>query len=233
MIKIENLSSFYGKVEVIKSISLEVNEGEVVTIIGANGAGKTSTLRTISGLMRCTGTIQFMGHRIDHLRPDQIVKMGIAHVPENGGIFPQMTVFENLELGACIRKDRQKIRKDLQTVHEMFPILRDRKAQMAGTLSGGERQMLAIGRGLMTDPQLFLLDEPSNGLSPLMVKELGTIIGAISKMGKTVLLVEQNALMALKVSHRAYVLEVGRITMHGQASEIMNDDHVKAAYLGK
>jgi branched-chain amino acid transport system ATP-binding protein len=233
MLRIDNVRAFYGKVEVLKKISLEVNEGEVITIVGANGAGKTATLRTISRLMKSEGSIKFMGTQIDHCPPDVVVKMGVAHVPEGGGIFPDMTVMENLELGACLRRDKMGIRKDMEMVHGLFPILKDRKNQFAGTLSGGERQMLAIGRGLMANPKLLLLDEPSNGLSPLMVQQLGKIIKEISNMGKTVLLVEQNARMALKISARAYVLEVGRITMHGSAREIMSNDHVRTAYLGK
>jgi branched-chain amino acid transport system ATP-binding protein len=233
MLKINNLRAFYGKVEVLKKISIEVKEGEIVTIVGANGAGKTSTLRAISGLMKMEGEIDFMGCRIDHCTPDAIVKMGIAHVPEGGGIFPDMTVLENLDLGACIRNDKLEIKNDYQMVYEMFPILEERKKQLAGTLSGGERQMLAIGRGLMSRPHLLLLDEPSNGLSPLMVKELGTIIERVNKMGKAVLLVEQNARMALRVATTAYVIEVGRITLQGPAFEVMNNEHVKSAYLGK
>lgn len=233
MLRIDDVRAFYGKVEVLKKITLEVNEGEVVTIVGANGAGKTATLRTISRLMKSEGSIKFLGTPIDHCPPDVVVKMGVAHVPEGGGIFPDMTVMENLELGACLRRDKVGIKKDMETVHGLFPILKDRKGQFAGTLSGGERQMLAIGRGLMANPKLLLLDEPSNGLSPLMVQQLGNIIKEISNMGKTVLLVEQNARMALKISTRAYVLEVGRITLHGSAGEIMNNDHVRTAYLGK
>jgi len=233
MLKLKEIRAFYGKVEVLKRISLEVHEGEIVTVIGANGAGKTTALRSISGLVRSVGEIEFLGQKIDRHSPELIVKMGISHVPEGGGVFPDMTVMENLELGACTRKDTEGIRRDLRHVFDRFPILEKRKTQFAGTLSGGERQMLAMGRGLMTQPKLYLLDEPSLGLSPLMVGEVGRIIGQIHQEGRTVLLVEQNARMALGLSDRGYVLEIGRITLQGKASELAENEQVKRAYLGK
>ena len=233
MLVVKNIRAFYGKIEVLKEISLDVHEGEIVTIIGANGAGKTTTLRAISGLVRSVGEIEFLGQEIGRQAPATIVKMGISHVPEGGGVFPDMTVLENLELGACTRTDKQAVEKDIQKVFQRFPILAERKRQMAGTLSGGERQMLAMGRGLMAVPKLYLLDEPSLGLSPLMVKQLAKIIAEINQGGQTVLLVEQNARMALGLAKRAYVLETGRITVHGEASELADNEHVKKAYLGK
>jgi len=233
MLKVTDLRAFYGKVEVLKRISLQVGEGEIVALIGANGAGKTTTLRSISGLVRTEGVIRFLGRSIERTAPEVIVRMGISHVPEGGGIFPDMTVAENLELGACTRKDREAVQMDLEKVCRRFPVLARRQEQMAGTLSGGERQMLAMGRGLMARPKLYLLDEPSLGLSPLMVKELARIIGEINREGQTVLLVEQNARMALGLAHRAYVLETGRISVEGTASELADNEHVTMAYLGK
>jgi branched-chain amino acid transport system ATP-binding protein len=232
MLKVHELSAFYGKVEVLKGISLQVHDQEIVALIGANGAGKTTTLRAISGLVKSVGEIEFLGQTIGRQAPEVIVKMGISHVPEGGGVFPDMTVLENLELGACTRTDKQAIEKDIQKVFQHFPILADRKGQMAGTLSGGERQMLAMGRGLMAEPKLYLLDEPSLGLSPLMVKELARIIAEINQGGQTVLLVEQNARMAFGLANRAYVLETGRIVLSGKASELTANEHVKRAYLG-
>jgi branched-chain amino acid transport system ATP-binding protein len=234
MLRLNEIQTFYGKVQVLKEISLEVKDGEIVTLIGANGAGKTTTLRAISGLVRpASGGIEFLGQRIDRLSPEIIVKMGVSHVPERAGVFPYMTVLENLELGACTRRDKEEIKKDLRVVYGLFPILEQRKEQLTGTLSGGERQMVAMGRGLMAKPKLYLLDEPSLGLSPLLVKRIAKIIVEINKEGKTVLLVEQNARIALGIANRGYVLETGRIVVQGEASELMNNEHVKKAYLGK
>ena len=234
MLRLNEIQTFYGKVQVLKEISLNVKDGEIVTLIGANGAGKTTTLRVISGLVRpASGGIEFLGQRIDRLSPEIIVKMGVSHVPERAGVFPYMTVLENLELGACTRRDKEEIKKDLRVVYGLFPILEQRKEQLTGTLSGGERQMVAMGRGLMAKPKLYLLDEPSLGLSPLLVKRIAKIIVEINKEGKTVLLVEQNARIALGIANRGYVLETGRIVVQGEASELMNNEHVKKAYLGK
>ena len=234
MLRLNEIQTFYGKVQVLKEISLDVKDGEIVTLIGANGAGKTTTLRVISGLVRpASGGIEFLGQRIDRLSPEIIVKMGVSHVPERAGVFPYMTVLENLELGACTRRDKEEVKKDLQVVYGLFPILEQRKEQLTGTLSGGERQMVAMGRGLMAKPKLYLLDEPSLGLSPLLVKRIAKIVVEINKEGKTVLLVEQNARIALGIANRGYVLETGRIVVQGEASELMNNEHVKKAYLGK
>jgi branched-chain amino acid transport system ATP-binding protein len=234
MLRLNKIQTFYGKVQILKDISLEVKDGEIVTLIGANGAGKTTTLRAISGLVRpASGGIEFLGQRIDRLSPEIVVKMGVSHVPERAGVFPYMTVLENLELGACTRRDKEEIKKDLQVVYGLFPILEQRKEQLTGTLSGGERQMVAMGRGLMAKPKLYLLDEPSLGLSPLLVKRIAKIIVEINKEGKTVLLVEQNARIALGIANRGYVLETGRIVIQGEASTLMDNDHVKKAYLGK
>jgi branched-chain amino acid transport system ATP-binding protein len=234
MLRLNKIQTFYGKVQILKDISLEVKDGEIVTLIGANGAGKTTTLRAISGLVRpASGGIEFLGQRIDRLSPEIIVKMGVSHVPERAGVFPYMTVLENLELGACTRRDKEEIKKDLQVVYGLFPVLEQRKEQLTGTLSGGERQMVAMGRGLMAKPKLYLLDEPSLGLSPLLVKRIAKIIVEINKEGKTVLLVEQNARIALGIANRGYVLETGRIVIQGEASTLMDNDHVKKAYLGK
>jgi branched-chain amino acid transport system ATP-binding protein len=234
MLRLNKIQTFYGKVQILKDISLEVKDGEIVTLIGANGAGKTTTLRAISGLVRpASGGIEFLGKRIDRLSPEIVVKMGVSHVPERAGVFPYMTVLENLELGACTRRDKEEIKKDLQVVYGLFPVLEQRKEQLTGTLSGGERQMVAMGRGLMAKPKLYLLDEPSLGLSPLLVKRIAKIIVEINKEGKTVLLVEQNARIALGIANRGYVLETGRIVIQGEASTLMDNDHVKKAYLGK
>lgn len=233
MLKLTDVSAYYGKVEAIRKISLEVNAGEVVAMIGANGAGKTTTLRTISGLLRSTGRIEFAGARIDQSAPKDIVKMGISHVPEGGGVFPDMSVMENLELGACIRRDKHAIAKDLGRILTLFPRLEERIWQHAGTMSGGERQMLAVGRGLIARPKLLILDEPTLGLSPLMVQQLAEIIKEINQSGQTILLVEQNARMALGLADRGYVLETGQVSAEGTSAELSQNDHVKEAYLGK
>jgi len=233
MLKIEDINVYYGAIHAIKGVSLEVNEGEIVTLIGANGAGKSTTLRTISGLLKPkTGTISFAGKKIGGMAAQNIVKAGISQVPEGRRIFANMTVLENLDLGAFIRKDKAGIQEDLGQVFERFPRLEERKSQEAGTLSGGEQQMLAMGRALMSRPRLLLLDEPSMGLAPLLIKEIFSIIKDINKTGTTVLLVEQNANMALSIAHRAYVLETGRITLSGDAKQLAASADVRKAYLG-
>jgi len=233
MLKIEDINVYYGAIHAIKGVSLEVNEGEIVTLIGANGAGKSTTLRTISGLLKPkTGTISFAGKKIGGMAAQNIVKAGISQVPEGRRIFANMTVLENLDLGAFIRKDKAGIQEDLGQVFERFPRLEERKSQEAGTLSGGEQQMLAMGRALMSRPRLLLLDEPSMGLAPLLIKEIFSIIKDINKTGTTVLLVEQNANMALSIANRAYVLETGRITLSGEAKELAASADVRKAYLG-
>ena len=233
MLKIDNLHVYYGAIHAIKGVSLEVNQGEIVTLIGANGAGKSTTLRTISGLLKPKeGTIAFEGQPIGGVPAHEIVKQGISQVPEGRRIFAEMTVMENLELGAFTRSDKDGIKADLKTVFERFPRLEERKEQLAGTLSGGEQQMLAMGRALMSRPRLLLLDEPSMGLAPLLIREIFSIIVDINKTGTTVLLVEQNANMALSIAHRAYVLETGRITLSGDAKELAASEEVRKAYLG-
>lgn len=233
MLTINDINVFYGAIHAIKGVSLEVNEGEIVTLIGANGAGKSTILRTISGLLKPkTGSIQFEGQEIAGMPAHEIVKTGISQVPEGRRIFAEMSVLENLELGAFTRKDKDGIKADMELVFERFPRLKERIGQLAGTLSGGEQQMLAMGRALMSRPRLLLLDEPSMGLAPLLIKEIFTIIQDINKTGTTVLLVEQNANMALSIAHRAYVLETGRIILSGDAKELAASDEVRKAYLG-
>ena len=233
MLKVENINVYYGAIHALKGISVEVKEGEIVTLIGANGAGKSTILRTISGLLRTkTGNVLFEGNSVAAMAPEEIVKKGISQVPEGRRIFANMSVEENLELGAYIRSDKPGIRKDIDKVFERFPRLGERRKQIAGTLSGGEQQMLAIGRGLMSQPRLLLLDEPSMGLAPLLVKEIFSIIKEINASGTTILLVEQNANMALSIAHQAYVLETGRITLSGSAKELIESEEVRKAYLG-
>lgn len=233
MLTINDINVFYGAIHAIKGVSLEVNEGEIVTLIGANGAGKSTILRTISGLLKPkTGSIQFEGQEIAGMPAHEIVKTGISQVPEGRRIFAEMTVLENLELGAFTRKDKDGVKADMELVFNRFPRLKERIGQLAGTLSGGEQQMLAMGRALMSRPRLLLLDEPSMGLAPLLIKEIFAIIQDINKTGTTVLLVEQNANMALSIAHRAYVLETGRITLSGDAKELAASDEVRKAYLG-
>ena len=233
MLKVENINVYYGAIHALKGISVEVKEGEIVTLIGANGAGKSTILRTISGLLRTkTGNVLFEGNSVAAMAPEEIVKKGISQVPEGRRIFANMSVEENLELGAYIRSDKPGIRKDIDKVFERFPRLGERRKQIAGTLSGGEQQMLAIGRGLMSQPRLLLLDEPSMGLAPLLVKEIFSIIKEINASGTTILLVEQNANMALSIAHQAYVLETGRITLSGSAKELKESEEVRKAYLG-
>ena len=233
MLKVENINVYYGAIHALKGISVEVKEGEIVTLIGANGAGKSTILRTISGLLRAkTGAIVFEGNPIAAVPAEDIVRKGISQVPEGRRIFANMTVEENLELGAYIRSDKKGIRQDIDKVFERFSRLGERRTQIAGTLSGGEQQMLAIGRGLMSQPRLLLLDEPSMGLAPLLVKEIFSIIKEINAGGTTILLVEQNAHMALSIAHKAYVLETGRITLSGTAKELSESEAVRKAYLG-
>ena len=234
MLKIDNIDVYYGAIHALKGISLEVNEGEIVTLIGANGAGKSTTLRTISGLLKPkTGSITFLGQSIAGVRAHEIVKKGISQVPEGRRVFAEMTVMENLDLGAFVRKDKAGIQQDLKHVFELFPRLEERKNQSAGTLSGGEQQMLAMGRALMSKPRIILMDEPSMGLSPIFVEEIFRIIREISAAGTTVLLVEQNAKKALSIADRAYVLETGNIVLSGDAEELMNNESIKKAYLGE
>ena len=233
MLKVEDINVFYGAIHALKGISVEVKEGEIVTLIGANGAGKSTILRTVSGLLRAkTGNILFEGKTISTMPADEIVKLGISQVPEGRRIFANMTVEENLEMGAYIRKDSNGVKKDIAKVFERFSRLGERRTQIAGTLSGGEQQMLAIGRGLMSQPRLMLLDEPSMGLAPLLVKEIFSIIKEINASGTTILLVEQNAHMALSIAHHAYVLETGRIILAGSAKELSESEEVRKAYLG-
>ena len=230
---IRNMRVLYGRVEALKGISLEVDQGAIVTLIGANGAGKSTTLRAVSGLVRpASGEIVFQRRRIDSLSPQDVVRGGIAHVPEGRRVFPFMTVRENLNMGAFRRKGKEEVRRDLDGVFEHFPILRERKSQKAGSLSGGEQQMLAIGRALMSQPSLLLLDEPSLGLAPLMVREVGRIIGEINQRQVGIILVEQNATMALRIAHKGYVLETGSIALQGPACDLIDNEHVKKAYLG-
>ena len=233
MLEIKDINVYYGAIHAIKGISLEVNEGEIVTLIGANGAGKSTTLRTISGLLKPkTGEINFLGKNIAGMAAHKIVREGISQVPEGRRIFAEMTVMENLELGAFIREDKTEVEKDFKIVFGRFPRLEERKMQLAGTLSGGEQQMLAMGRALMSRPKLLLLDEPSMGLAPLLIREIFSIIVDINKAGTTVLLVEQNANMALSIANRAYVLETGRITISGDAKELAASEDIRKAYLG-
>ena len=233
MLEIKDLNVFYGAIHALKGISLTVADGELVTLIGANGAGKTTTLHTVSGLIpAASGSIELDGHDLRKVAPNRIIGMGLAHVPEGRHIFARMTVEENLRMGAYIIRDAKKIASNLEMVYSHFPRLRERSRQVAGTLSGGEQQMLSTGRALMTDPSIILMDEPSMGLSPLLVKEIFAIIKELHESGITILLVEQNAKMALAVADRAYVLETGTISMAGRAAELANDDRVRRAYLG-
>lgn len=233
MLEIKNLDVHYGVIHALKNISLKVDDGEIVTLIGANGAGKTTTLRTISGLKKPTsGEILLDGVNITNTNARERVKMGISHVPEGRRIFANMTVLENLELGAYLRRDMADIAKDLKMVYERFPILADRKKQAAGTLSGGEQQMLAIGRALMSRPKILFLDEPSMGLAPLLVQEIFNIIKDINQSGTTILLVEQNANMALQIADHAYVIETGNIVLSGTGADLMQSEEIKKAYLG-
>lgn len=232
MLKVDDINVYYGAIHAIKGISLEVNEGEIVTLIGANGAGKSTILKTISGLLRPKiGGISFLGENITSTAPHKIVERGLAHVPEGRRIFLQMTVQENLDMGAYTRPSGS-IEEDLEKVYALFPRLLERRRQVAGTLSGGEQQMLAIGRALMSRPKLLMLDEPSMGLAPILVEQIFTIIQEMNKAGTTVLLVEQNAQMALSIADRAYVLETGSISISGTGQELSESDEIRKAYLG-
>ena len=233
MLKVNNIDVFYGAIHALHDVSIEVNQGEIVTLIGANGAGKSTTLRTISGLLTPKkGEVTFEGQNIAGLAPHKIESLGLSQVPEGRRVFANMSVLENLELGAYLRNDKAGIEQDMQDVFKKFPRLLERKEQLSGTLSGGEQQMLAMGRALMSRPKLLLLDEPSMGLAPLLVKEIFNIIQEINQSGTTVLLVEQNAHMALSIAHRAYVLETGKIALAGSAKELANSEEVRKAYLG-
>lgn len=234
MLKLDNINLYYGAIHALKDISLEVNQGEIVTLIGANGAGKTSTLRAISGLQPIkSGVITFKNSQLNKIPANKIVSLGLSHVPEGRRVFAALTVRENLELGAYLRKDKAEIKKDMEMVFSKFPRLKEREKQQSGTLSGGEQQMLAIGRALMNRPEMLILDEPSMGLAPLVVKDIFATIVEINKAGTTILLVEQNANMALTIANRAYVLETGKIVKSGDANALLNDDSIKSAYLGK
>ena len=234
MLEVKDLEVYYGKIQAIKGISFEVNKGEVIALIGANGAGKTTTLHTITGLLSPKkGSVIFEGKDITKIPAHKIVSMGMAHVPEGRRVFADLSVYENLKLGAYTRKDKENLNKDLENIYKRFPRLAERKNQSAGTLSGGEQQMLAMGRALMSKPSIILMDEPSMGLSPILVNEIFDIIESISKSGTTVLLVEQNAKKALSIADRAYVLETGKIVTSGKASELLEDDSIKKAYLGE
>jgi len=233
MLLVEDLQVYYGGIHALKGVSLAVNQGEIVTLIGANGAGKSTTLRTISGLIKAkTGKITFKGENINNIPAHQIVQRGLCHVPEGRKIFSDLTVRENLELGAYLRKDKDGIKADMEKVFGLFPRLHERQKQLGGTLSGGEQQMLAIGRALLSKPELLLMDEPSMGLAPLLVQEIFEIIKRINKEGTTILLIEQNANMALSIADRAYVLETGGIVLQGDAKEIANNEAIRKAYLG-
>jgi len=233
MLKVEGLNVYYGAIHALHDVSFEVKKGEIVTLIGANGAGKTTILHTVSGLVRArSGQISFLDHDIAHTEAHNILKLGLAHVPEGRRVFSRMTVQENLLMGAFARKDKAAIAEDLEMVYGHFPRLKERYRQLAGTLSGGEQQMLAIGRALMSRPDLLMMDEPSMGLSPLLVEGVFKIIKAINEAGTTILLVEQNAAMALSIADRAYVLETGNIVKEGSANALMHDDAVRKAYLG-
>ncbi len=233
LLKVSGIETYYGKIQALKGVSLEVEQGKIVTILGANGAGKTTTMKSIAGLLKPkTGKIEFLGKDVTGLRPDQLLKQGMSLVPEGRAILSGMSVMENLEMGAYQRKDKE-IEKDIEKVMEQFPILRERKAQLGGTLSGGQQQMLAIARALLSRPKLLLLDEPSMGLAPLIVADIFRIIREIKDEGTTVLLVEQNAKQALKVADYGYVMETGKIIIEGKAEDLLNDPGVVEAYLGK
>ena len=234
MLKITNIEVYYGNIYALKSISLEVDQGNIVTVLGANGAGKSTLLKAISGLIfPVRGEIEFMQERINGISPHRIVRMGISHVPEGRELFPDLTVLENLMMGAYIKKRIKKIADDLDVIYGYFPILRERKSQNASSLSGGEQQMLAIGRALMSDPRLLLLDEPSLGLAPRVVEGIYRIIRGINGKGTTILLVEQNAKVALTIANYGYVFENGRVTVVGKSGELLQNEHVKKAYLGR
>lgn len=234
MLELKGVNTYYGNIQALKGVDIRVDEGEIITLIGANGAGKSTTLMSVSGIVQPkSGEINFQGQRVDGMDPDQIVGLGISQVPEGRRIFPQLTVRENLDMGALLRRDNDNIRKDLDYVYELFPILAERRNQAGGTLSGGEQQMLAISRALMARPRLLLLDEPSLGLAPLIVRQIFDVISTINReSGTTVFLVEQNANLALKIAHRGYVMETGRITLTDTTDRLMDNEEVRKAYLG-
>ncbi|MCG8473329.1 MAG: ABC transporter ATP-binding protein [Desulfobacterales bacterium] len=234
MLKLSNVNTYYGNIQALKDLSIEINEGEIITLIGANGAGKTTTLMSISGVVKPrSGEILFDGQPIHTMNPEKIVTMGLCQVPEGRRIFPQLTVLENLDMGAYLREDKEEVKKDLDYVMDLFPILKERRNQAGGTLSGGEQQMLAISRALMARPRLLLLDEPSLGLAPLIIKQIFEIIKRINKEnGTTIFLVEQNANLALKSAHRGYVMENGVVTLSDTAQNLLSNQEVKKAYLG-
>ena len=233
LLELENVNSYYGKIHALKGVSLTVEEGEIVTLIGGNGAGKTTTLRSISGLLHPKeGRVRLMGKDITRMPPNHVHKEGLGLVPEGRGIFPRLTVLENLEMGAYIVKDKAEIERGIEYAFSLFPRLRERSTQKGGTLSGGEQQMLATARGLMSNPKILLMDEPSMGLAPVLVDQIFDVIKELNAKGTTILLVEQNALMALGVAHRAYVLQTGKIVLSGKASDVARDENVKKAYLG-
>ena len=234
MLKVRNLSVHYGKIRAVRDINMDIEKGEIVSLIGANGAGKSTTLRALSGLTKpASGTIEFEGKQIADWSAKAIVQAGLSHCPEGRQIFPRMTVMENLELGAYIRKDKHNLQSEYDRIFEYFPVLAQRRSQLGGTLSGGEQQMLAIGRALMSKPKLLLLDEPSLGLAPLLVERIFEIIQNINREGMTVLLIEQNAWQALNIAHRGYVLETGCVSVSGAAADLLHNDHVRKAYLGE
>lgn len=234
MLEIKDLEVYYGMIQAIKGVSFDVNEGEVIALIGANGAGKTTILHTITGLLNAkNGSVWFEGKDITKVPAHKIVSMGMAHVPEGRRVFANLTVLQNLKMGAYTRKDKNEIEQTLNTIYKRFPRLKERQNQLAGTLSGGEQQMLAMGRALMSHPKIILMDEPSMGLSPIFVNEIFDIIKSVSASGTTVLLVEQNAKKALSIADRAYVLETGKIVLSGKASDLLNNDSIKKAYLGE
>lgn len=234
LLRMQNVQTYYGSAQALKGVSLEIEKGELITILGANGAGKTTLLRTISGLNTPRrGTIEFAGQKIDHLDPDGIVRLGISHCPEGRKLFPQMTVFKNLTLGAYVRRgDRQGIRETMEEVFDLFAVLRERQQQLAGTLSGGEQQMLVIGRALMSKPKLLMLDEPSLGIAPLLVARIFEVIKDVNQRGTTILLVEQNAALALNIADHGYVLENGEVVLAGEAKKLLDEEKVKQAYIG-
>ena len=235
LLSVKNINVYYGSIHAIKDVSFYVNEGEIVTLIGANGAGKTTTMHAISGLLKlASGEIDYCGNVISKMEPHKIVRLGLAQVPEGRRVFSGLTVQQNLQMGAYTRKDgKEAVQSDYDMVFDLLPRLKERRNQLAGTLSGGEQQMLAVGRALMAKPKMILMDEPSMGLSPLLVKEIFAIIQEVNKQGITILLVEQNAKMALAISDRAYVLETGNISIEGNAADLLNDPRVKKAYLGQ
>ena len=234
MLEVKDLEVYYGMIQAIKGVSFHVDQGEVIALIGANGAGKTTILHTVTGLLSPKkGSVVFEGQEVTKIPAQKIVSLGMAHVPEGRRVFAELSVYENLKMGAYTRKDKSEIEENLQKIYERFPRLKERKNQMAGTLSGGEQQMLAMGRALMSQPKIILMDEPSMGLSPILVNEIFDIIQEVSKSGTTVLLVEQNAKKALSIADRAYVLETGRIALEGRAEDLLRDDSIKKAYLGE